>query len=407
MQAALSLPLMQKHNIDLGSFSELVMAHQGQVFAVVYGVLGDRALAEEIAQETFLVGWSKLSAHARVEQRAAWLCGIARNLARNARRRRFRERAPLEVVSEAPSSALERLEEQERELRVRAALESLPERYREPLVLFYVEGESVERVANALAISEELVRQRLRRGREQVRGALDEVQSSLRRSRPGAGFAGLVLAAWTARGAIASAAKPAGVSALAVGAMVTASMVAVALIVPRWLAHGAALARPALAVAPAPSAPPVAIPVPAVAMPAPPIAPSLASPKHAVLPATPRTSTPAPMAGPPVHWQMRVSKQSEPKEPLPEGLQRHIDIDIAEMDVTKALRVIADAAGMSVLIADGLAAEVNVRSHDRPLAEALDEVVAQAGASWRFARVESSGKSEIKIVVSPDAPQEE
>ncbi len=267
MQAALSVPQMQAHDVDLGSFSELVMAHQGQVFAVAYGVLGDRALAEEIAQETFLVGWSKLSAVARAEPRAAWLCGIARNLARNARRRRFREQTPLDVTTEP--SVLERMEDRERELRVRAALARLPERYREPLVLFYVEGESVERVADALAISQELVRQRLRRGREQVRGALDEVPSSLRRSRPGAGFAGLVLAAWTARGAIANAAKPAAWSTLAVGAAATVAIVAAAPVVPPWLAHRAAPVQPALAVARAPSPPPVVTPTPAVATRAP------------------------------------------------------------------------------------------------------------------------------------------
>ncbi len=101
---------------------------------------------------------------------------------------------------------------------------------------------------------------------------------------------------------------------------------------------------------------------------------------------------------------MRVSKHEEPDLPLPEGLQRSIDIDLAQMDARKALSVLADAAGVSILIGDGIAAEVNVRTRNRPLVEALDEVVAQAGATWRLARVETDGKSELKILVSADTP---
>ena len=46
------------------------------------------------------------------------------------------------------------------------SLEHIPQNYREPLVLFYREGQSVERVAEALELSEDAVKQRLSRGRK-------------------------------------------------------------------------------------------------------------------------------------------------------------------------------------------------------------------------------------------------
>src|SRR6185369_4269938 len=76
------------------------------------------------------------------------------------------------------------------------SLERLPEAFREPLVLYYREHQSTERVAAALALSEEAVRQRLSRGRrllhEQV---LAFVEGALGRTAPGKAFTMGVLTA--------------------------------------------------------------------------------------------------------------------------------------------------------------------------------------------------------------------
>ncbi len=76
------------------------------------------------------------------------------------------------------------------------SLEQIPETYREPLILFYREQQSVEQVAVALELSEEAVRQRLVRGRkllhEQV---LAFVEGALQKTSPGRTFTVGVLAA--------------------------------------------------------------------------------------------------------------------------------------------------------------------------------------------------------------------
>src|ERR1019366_8612407 len=87
------------------------------------------------------------------------------------------------------------------------SLERIPEIYREPLVLFYREHQSIEAVAQNLELSEDTVKQRLSRGRkllhEQV---LAFIEGALERTKPGKSFtlgviAALPLAVTTAKAA--------------------------------------------------------------------------------------------------------------------------------------------------------------------------------------------------------------
>ena len=75
------------------------------------------------------------------------------------------------------------------------SLERIPELYREPLILYYREHQSIEHVAMALDLTEDAVKQRLARGRKLLQ---DEVQAfvegALRRTAPGQAFSGAVLA---------------------------------------------------------------------------------------------------------------------------------------------------------------------------------------------------------------------
>ena len=75
------------------------------------------------------------------------------------------------------------------------ALERIPETYREPLILFYREDQSVAEVAGGLVLSEDAVKQRLSRGRAMLREQVaDLVEAGLRRSRPGRRFTLTVMA---------------------------------------------------------------------------------------------------------------------------------------------------------------------------------------------------------------------
>jgi hypothetical protein len=76
-----------------------------------------------------------------------------------------------------------------------AAVRRVPQKYREPLVFFYREQQSVSRVAADLGLSEDMVRQRLHRGRQLIKAQVASlVEDTLARSGPGKTFAVAVVA---------------------------------------------------------------------------------------------------------------------------------------------------------------------------------------------------------------------
>jgi RNA polymerase sigma factor (sigma-70 family) len=190
---------------SIPAFEVLVRRHQSAVCAVAYNACGDLALSEDVAQETFWTAWRQRAVVEQPERLRAWLCGIARNLGKNARRRAARVAGPLgdaaDLSAAAPGPA-EQAVSREEEALVWQALAEIPDAYREPLILFYREGQAVAEVAEALGLSPDAVKQRLSRGRGMLRDRVAElVEGTLRRSRPGRSFAVGVLSGLTSAAA--------------------------------------------------------------------------------------------------------------------------------------------------------------------------------------------------------------
>lgn len=207
---------------DLRAFEGLVIRYQRLVVGVALGQVGDPDLAEDLAQDAFVCAWRDLAALRQPERVAGWLAGIARNLARGASRRaarraaRVAEAAPPRVP--APSPAEQVAARQDREL-LRRCLAEVPAAQREVLVLHYLEDCPVARIAALLGVSQDVVKQRLSRGRRRLGRRVAEVEGLFGRVRPGAGLAAATLAALAgARAASASALAPGTGSASASGA---------------------------------------------------------------------------------------------------------------------------------------------------------------------------------------------
>ncbi|MBL8800687.1 MAG: RNA polymerase sigma factor [Planctomycetes bacterium] len=158
-----------------------------------YRLGGERAQAEDVVQDTFVVALESLSSFDGRSSLHTWLCGIAKNKVRALRRKR--RPAPLaDVLDEAddeidavlarvsseplPDWALERKET--REL-VGATLSSLPPDYRRALVAKYVSGRSVAQIAQDVGRSEKAAESLLTR----ARAAFGEVFELLARKRGG------------------------------------------------------------------------------------------------------------------------------------------------------------------------------------------------------------------------------
>ncbi len=187
------------------AFARLVEATQNMVTAIALAIVGDGSASHDVAQETYLTVWQKLSTLANPRSFLPWLRVITRNRARNwlARHRRHADRQrpseELHLVEDTGVSPPEHLEQQEQQAWVRTLLSQLPDDAREVLILYYREGRSTRQVAELLEISEDAVRQRLHRARKQLRREWEARLGELeRRSRPTSAFAVGVVALVTA-----------------------------------------------------------------------------------------------------------------------------------------------------------------------------------------------------------------
>lgn len=215
---------------DRAAFGKLVERNKALVAAIAYAALGDLHASEDIAQQTFLIAWRDLGRLQDVEKIQPWLAGIARNLAMNHVRRRARDPLsasetiePEQHTDGARSPAGEAISVEEQRI-LWETLAALPIDYREPLVLFYREQESVEHVAVALGISEDAVKQRLSRGRHLLQQRLaGRLERALRCTGPGAAFTLAVVAALPAAPTTVSAATVTAVAPAVVAAGATAA----------------------------------------------------------------------------------------------------------------------------------------------------------------------------------------
>jgi RNA polymerase sigma factor (sigma-70 family) len=189
---------------DRDAFEEIVRRYQTLLCSVAYSASGNVAQSEDVAQETFVTAWTQLAELREPARLRPWLCGIARNLAHNLHRRDARRRTEsLENLEESVSEPVsgeplpdENAARGDDEALAWRALESVPEIYRETLVLYYREHQSIEHVAVLLDVTEETVRQRLSRGRKALQDqVLALLGTTLTRTVPALAFTSSVMSA--------------------------------------------------------------------------------------------------------------------------------------------------------------------------------------------------------------------
>ncbi|MCE9576228.1 MAG: sigma-70 family RNA polymerase sigma factor [Deltaproteobacteria bacterium] len=184
---------------ERAAFGHLVERYQDLVCAVSYSSTRNRALSEDVAQDTFLAAWAQLDQLREATRVRAWLCGIARNLARKARVHRRREEPQAEVDQSAAdlrATPYEAVSQAQTSRQVWDALARIPAAYREVMVLYYQQQRSIAEIAEALMIREDAALQRLTRGRRLLaREVAVLIESALADDRPRKNLVAGVLAA--------------------------------------------------------------------------------------------------------------------------------------------------------------------------------------------------------------------
>jgi RNA polymerase sigma factor (sigma-70 family) len=159
---------------DAAAFELLVWRHQRLVFGVCRRVLRDVTDAEDAFQATFLALVRKAGTISKRQALAGWLYQVAHRIACRAQagigRRCHREQSGADLAV-APDSRSPRDDAELWPLLDRE-LQRLPAKYREPLVLCYLEGKTYDEAAQHLGCPRGTVSTRLTRGREMLRARL-------------------------------------------------------------------------------------------------------------------------------------------------------------------------------------------------------------------------------------------
>lgn len=171
---------------DADAFSGLVTRYQQPVYATAFYYVGRYGAAEDVTQDAFWAAYRSLAHLKDPEKFGSWLKEITTRTAANWLRKnlsRLKAETPLprqrtisiEDARQGPTGKAERSERYER---VQMAIDSLPERYRLPVVLRYLQELNYEEISRFTGESKDEIRGILHRAGKQMRELLADLESS-------------------------------------------------------------------------------------------------------------------------------------------------------------------------------------------------------------------------------------
>jgi len=167
---------------DAAAFEGMIRLYGRRLFAVAYGVLQNRAEAEDVVQDVLLKAYRQRGRVRDPEKFPSWIGTMARHAACDALRRRRTVPLPPEAdefADGAAPSAHDRLERTERSGQVTALLAGLPESHRTAVTLRFMEGMDYAAVAGTMGITHGALRGILGRAMGSLRRNLNVLPSPL------------------------------------------------------------------------------------------------------------------------------------------------------------------------------------------------------------------------------------
>ena len=180
---------------DEAAFNELVRLYQAKIYRLVFRMLGDRAEAEDLAQEVFVTVFKSIDGFRGDSKLSTWLYRVATNHCKNRikylnRRARgqkkeldeIADRDAIESATMSTSAQVHRPDDmataRQTESIVQQALGELPEDQRELVVLRDVENMTYEEIQSVTGLPEGTVKSRLHRARIALQKRVVELQGS-------------------------------------------------------------------------------------------------------------------------------------------------------------------------------------------------------------------------------------
>ena len=170
---------------DTEAYGDLTRRYQGAVYATAFYYAGRYGAAEDVAQEALMAAYRSLPWLKEAEKFGPWLKAITTRTAANWLRRHqrrvmmetplpSRRSVSIEDAREGPRGSLE---QDERFERVQTAIDTLPERYRLPVVLRYLQELSYDEITAFTGESRDEIRGILQRAGRQLRDLLSDLDS--------------------------------------------------------------------------------------------------------------------------------------------------------------------------------------------------------------------------------------
>jgi RNA polymerase sigma-70 factor, ECF subfamily len=175
------------------AFRELIRRYERPVFSVIYRMVHDRELAEDLAQETFIKVLNALDRYDPKYKFSSWIFKIAHNATLDQLRKKEPEtlsldgspHASTQEQTEASSfTAVDTTEtpEQYTESKqlgteIEAAIEKLRPEYRAAIVLWHIEGRPYDEIADIMGLPLGTVKTYIHRGRNELRGMLQHLRN--------------------------------------------------------------------------------------------------------------------------------------------------------------------------------------------------------------------------------------
>ncbi len=171
---------------------ELIKRYERPVFSLVFRMVRDREIAEDLTQDTFIKVLSHLDRYRTDFKFSSWLFKIANNVAIDHLRRRQLDTVSIDGsphamtaeaveasrfdISDGSESALDEMEARELGSAIEQAISSLRPEYRSCILLRHVEGRSYEEIASTLDLPLGTVKTYIHRARHELRRALEHTR---------------------------------------------------------------------------------------------------------------------------------------------------------------------------------------------------------------------------------------
>jgi RNA polymerase sigma-70 factor (ECF subfamily) len=175
------------------AFRELVRRYERPVFSLVYRMVRDRELAEDLSQETFVKVLNAIDSYRPEHKFSSWIFKIANNAAIDHLRRREldtlsldgapdavtpdRQEATALQVGDRTESPLEELEARELGNQIERAIARLRPEYRSCIMLRHIEGRPYEEIADILGLPLGTVKTYIHRARGELRELLGPLRT--------------------------------------------------------------------------------------------------------------------------------------------------------------------------------------------------------------------------------------